>query len=315
MPLTSTRFPSSRTVASALRLVALLALLLPVRAQVTMDGTLGRAGALSGPAFQVTPDLGRQVGGNLFHSFSKLNLTAGESATFSGPATVQNVLARVTGGASSINGTLRSTIPGANLYLLNPGGVMFGPNARVDVSGSFVVSTADYVKLADGGRFDARVPANSSLTAAPLAKFGFLSMAPAKITVDGSQLIVGRGQTLTLVGGDLELKNAALVKAPQGTVNLTSVGAVATESTAAPELTDLKAGGTVTISTGASVDVSGEGGGLAVIRSRDLTVDNASVRANTTSGVDGRGIDVQLGGAGVLQNTGLIRACPQNAEF
>ena len=84
-----------------------------------------------------------QVGGNLFHSFSQLNLSRTESATFSGPPTVQNVLARVTGGASSIDGTLRSTIPGANLYLINPGGVMFGPNARVDVSGSFVVSTAE----------------------------------------------------------------------------------------------------------------------------------------------------------------------------
>ena len=271
-----------------------------------VGGTLGRAGALSGPAFQVTSDLGWQVGGNLFHSFSKLNLTAGESVTFSGPASVQNVLARVTGGASSIDGTLRSTIAGANLYLLNPGGVMFGPNARVDVSGSFVVSTADYVKLADGGRFDARRTANSALTAAPLAKFGFLSMAPAKITVDGSQLVVANRQTLTLVGGDLELKNGALVKAPQGTVNLTSVGAVPTKISAAPELTDLPAGGIITLSTGASVDVSGEGGGLAVIRSRDLTVDNASVRANTTGGLDGRGIDVQLGGAGVLRNRGVI---------
>ena len=205
------QLPSSRTVQSAILLLALVGLQFQVSAQVSMDGTLGRAGPLSGPAFQVTPDLGRQVGGNLFHSFSKLNLVAGESATFSGPATVQNVLARVTGGASSIEGTLRSTIAGANLYLLNPAGVMFGQNARVDVSGSFVVSTADYVKLADGGRFDARLPANSALTAAPLAKFGFLSMAPAKITVAGSQLVVPNGQTLTLVGGDLELKNGALV--------------------------------------------------------------------------------------------------------
>src|SRR6185369_5036494 len=97
-------------------------------AQVVTDGTLGRAGALSGPTFQITPDLGRQMGGNLFHSFSKFNIAESEAAHFSGPANVQNILARVTGGsASSIDGTLRSEIPGANLFLMNPAGVMFGP--------------------------------------------------------------------------------------------------------------------------------------------------------------------------------------------
>ena len=111
--------------------------------QVVMDGSLGRAGALSGPAYLVTPDLGRQTGGNLVHSFNQLNLVKGESAAFSGPASVQNILARVTGGASSIDGKLSSTIAGANRYLLNPAGVMFGQNASLDVTGSFVVSTAD----------------------------------------------------------------------------------------------------------------------------------------------------------------------------
>ena len=289
-------------------LVLLLTLIASASAQVVMDGTLGRAGALSGPVFQVTPDLGRQVGGNLFHSFSQLNLTRSESATFSGPPSVQNLLARVTGGASSIDGTLRSTIPGANLYLINPGGVMFGPNASVDVSGSFVVSTADYVRLADGGRFDARLPANSQLTAAPLAKFGFLSMAPAKITVDGSQLIVPRGQTITLVGGDIELKNGAQVKALEGAVNMTSVGAAAVEVTATPELTELVTGGTIRLNRGASVDVSGSGGGQVNIRSRDLTVDDAGVKADTTGGLDGRGIDLQLGGTAVIQNGARINA-------
>ena len=119
-----------------------------VWAEVTLDGILGRSGAVSGPNYRITADLGRQVGVNLFHSFGKFNINTGESATFSGPDSISNIISRVTGGISSwIDGRLRSEITGANLYLLNPAGVMFGSNASLDISGSFHVSTADYLKL------------------------------------------------------------------------------------------------------------------------------------------------------------------------
>ena len=135
-----------------------------VWAQVTLDGTLGRSGALSGPEYAITADLGQQVGGNLFHSFETFTIQRGESATFSGPASVSHILGRVTGGqVSRIDGVVRSTIPGASLYLLNPAGVLFGENARLDVPGSVHTTTADYVRLSDGGRFDAHIPANTKL--------------------------------------------------------------------------------------------------------------------------------------------------------
>ncbi|MEE9423869.1 MAG: filamentous hemagglutinin N-terminal domain-containing protein, partial [Methylococcales bacterium] len=89
--------------------------------EVTLDGSLGQSGALSGPNFQITENLGHRVGSNLFHSFGSFNLTRAESATFSGSSGINNVISRVTGGSpSSINGALRSTIPNANLYFLNP---------------------------------------------------------------------------------------------------------------------------------------------------------------------------------------------------
>ena len=91
-------------------------------------------------------------GNNLFHSFGQFNVQTGESATFTGSSTVENVIGRVTGGQQSlIDGQLRSEMPQANLYLLNPSGVLFGPNATLDVPGSFHVSTADYLKLGDNG--------------------------------------------------------------------------------------------------------------------------------------------------------------------
>ena len=144
---------------------------------------------LVGPNYSIGANLGKQVGSNLFHSFGQFGLATGESATFSGPATISNVIGRVTGGNPSwIDGKVQSNIAGANLYLINPSGIVFGPNATVNVSGSFHASTADYLKMSDGAKFQATNPDGSTLSAAPPAAFGFLNASPAAITVNGSML-------------------------------------------------------------------------------------------------------------------------------
>src|SRR5579864_7796081 len=91
---------------------------------VVTDGTLGSAGAIApvNGIYSIPSTLGQTRGTNLFHSFSQLNLGSGQTASFSGPANIQNVLTRVTGGASNINGTIQCTIPNANFYLVNPAG-------------------------------------------------------------------------------------------------------------------------------------------------------------------------------------------------
>ncbi len=187
-------------------LTLLLCLTFTAHAQIILDGTLGKSGALAGPNYQIGADLGQQHGGNLFHSFGDFNLQSHESATFSGPANVQNVISRVTGGnPSSIDGTLRSTIPNADMYFLNPYGVMFGPNAKLDVQGGFHVSTADYLRLQDGGRFEARTPGNSLLTVAPVTAFGFLTEEMGEIRLQDSKLSVSEGRTLSLIGGNIHI--------------------------------------------------------------------------------------------------------------
>ena len=192
-------------------------------AEISTDGSVGPALSLNGPDYQVTADLGQQMGGNLFHSFSTFNINAGESATFSGPNTVNNIIGRVTGGdPSHINGLLRSTIPGADLYLINPNGVLFGDNASLDVGGSLYVSTADYLKLGDSGRFDASDPSNTVLTTAPPSAFGILGSDPASLNVQDSVLQVPDGKELSLVGGDIEIVDGNLY-APDGRVALASV--------------------------------------------------------------------------------------------
>ena len=76
--------------------------LLSGRAAIVTDGSLGASGPLTGPNFAVPASLGKISGGNLFHSFSEFNIATGESATFSGPSEIQNILARVTAGGASL---------------------------------------------------------------------------------------------------------------------------------------------------------------------------------------------------------------------
>jgi filamentous hemagglutinin family protein len=182
------------------------------RAQVITDGSLGAGGPLAGPNFAVPASLGRLAGGNLFHSFSQFNLTSSQSATFSGPNSVRNILSRVTGGTvSSIDGSIQSTIPGANFYLLNPNGVILGPNASVDVGGSFAVTTGDSIALTDGKRFNATPgAADALLTSAPPVAFGFLTASSGTISIQGSQLTSAPGKTWALAAGNVRLNNATL---------------------------------------------------------------------------------------------------------
>ncbi len=148
-------------------------------AEVSTDGTLGRRVTRTGPNFAIGADLGQVRGRNLFHSFERFNIDTGGRVTFTGPGGIKNVISRVTGGErSSIDGTLASTIPGADFYLLNPAGILFGPNARLDVKGAFHASTADELRFADGAVFSALDTAGSTLSVAEPQAFGFLGATP-----------------------------------------------------------------------------------------------------------------------------------------
>jgi len=269
-------------------------------AAVTLDGTLGPARSLTGPDYVIPARLGETRGSNLFHSFGQFSLTRSESATFTGPARIQNIIGRVTGGeVSDIDGLVRSSITGANLYLINPSGVMFGPNARLDVSGSFYASSADYLRLADGGRFDARNPGASMLTSAPPSAFGFLGR-PAPITVSGA-LSVPTGKTLGLVGGSITVSGEqAILDAPSGRIGLVAVasaGEVAV-SPSAPDVSAFTALGDVVINGGALVSTAGDPGGTIYIRGGRLVVESALLDSGTLGAADhpGVGIDIAVRG-------------------
>jgi len=207
---------------------------------ITPDLTLGTTVAPSGNLYNISG--GTIAGTNQFHSFGRFSVGTGDIASFNGPTGIQNIVSRVTGGLrSDIDGTLRSTIAGANLYLLNPAGILFGPHASLDIKGSFHATTADYIKLGTDGVFFADPARPTLLSTAPPSAFGFLTSNPAPIDVQAgvfdftppakftNVLQVPAGQTLSFVGGPVNVgappgaPPAGFVFAPQGRINLVSV--------------------------------------------------------------------------------------------
>jgi filamentous hemagglutinin family protein len=263
---------------------------------------------LAGPNYSITANLGKQVGANLFHSFGIFGLNKGESANFSGPANVGNVIGRVTGGtASSIDGAINSSIGGANVYLINPAGMVFGPNATVNVSGAFHASTANYLRTSDGARFQATNPSGSTLSAAPPAAFGFLTASPPALTVNGSQLGPVRG-TLGMVGGPVTISNGATLSAPAGKIHVTGVASagevpVDPANTAAMTVSRLAP---VSIAGGVKLDVSDPvllaSGGSVFVNAGALTMDASEINADNHG--TGNGGTVSLFGESQIAMTG-----------
>jgi filamentous hemagglutinin family protein len=256
--------------------------------------------------YHITDTLGKRAGQNLFHSFSSFNVGTGQSATFTGPSGIQNVVSRVTGTSySSIDGTLRSTIPGANLYFLNPLGVFFGPNASLDVKGSFHVSTADYLSFDDGVRFySAPGPADQVLSTASPAAFGFLTANPGLVYAVQSFLEVPAGETLSIVGGEIVLLGAYL-GAPGGRINLASVALPGEVIPSPPgevpylRVQPVNASGALKLDA-STLDVSdyfnGRPAGTILIRAGRLVLDHGSwVTADNYGDAAGGGVDIRTG--------------------
>jgi len=199
-----------------------------VNAEVILDGFDNIASnnveieATNG-SYSITEVEGQLKGSNLFHSFDKFNIDTNETAAFSGPDSVQNIISRVTGGESTINGTISSDIPSANLWLINPEGILFGDNAALNIQGSFHASTADYIKLRDGVKYNA-VTEVPILTSSPPQTFGFLDpiSSTANIDAGNARLTVPENQSVTLLGSDVSLQGT-LISAPGGNISVVSI--------------------------------------------------------------------------------------------
>jgi filamentous hemagglutinin family protein len=163
-------------------------------------------------------DGGALRGINLFHSFLEFNVAEGRGLYFSNPIGVENILTRVTGSSpSTLLGRL-GVLGNANLFLLNPNGILFGANASLDITGSFLASTASAIPLGETGRFSATAPQTSTLLSVqPDTRFLTALARQGEISNAGT-LNVGVGQRLMLVGGTVI--NRGTLSAPEGMVQV-----------------------------------------------------------------------------------------------
>ncbi len=271
-------------------IACLLALAAPAHAQISTDGSVGEMVDLLPDAsgrLEIPEVLGQRAEGNLLHSFERFGVPAGVTADFTSAAPgIARVLARVTGAESSrIDGLLRSSIPGADLFLINPAGIVFGNGGAIDVPGSFHASTATALHLADGTLVGTDPTAPVVLTWALPAAWGFEGT-PAPIGLEGSRLEVGAGQLLALTGGELSIRGRpggafgeGVLVAPAGRVELTSVASEG-RVTLTPQGVDVSAVedlGAIDISQNAQISTAGASSGAFRVRARSLLLDRAFV--------------------------------------
>jgi len=296
-------------------LLLLLAPFTAVRAQIIPDRTLGAESSVVTTTVNIKGipsdriDGGTIRGANLFHSFQEFNIGAERGAYFTNPAGIENILSRVTGtNPSNILGTL-GVLGKANLFLINPKGIIFGPKTRLDVSGSFLASTADSINFADGKAFSATNPQAAPLLTLSIPIGLQFTHNPGTIQVQGlghnlgvdqdtgafdrsnrnQGLAVPPGKTLALVGGDVVLEGGNLT-APEGRIELGSVGDNSLVNlmpvekgyllgyTSASPFRDIQ------FFKEASADASGEGGGEIQVQGRNVTLSDGSVIVASTLG-------------------------------
>jgi filamentous hemagglutinin family protein len=271
---------------------------------------------------------GTQAGNNLFHSFNEFSVPNKGTVFFNNPTNtdIQNIISRVTGKSISNIDGLISANGSANLFLLNPNGIVFGSNARLNIGGSFLASTANNLKFADGREFSAISPESQPLLSINIpiglqfgASTGDIRVQGISGSLSRSQglgLVVPYGKTLALLGGNLTIEGAFL-NALGGRIELGSVAGTG-EVSLSPSKSPSNQGwtfnyqntqqnaqkfGNIQISR-SLVDIALEEGkvqnspekGAISIRASELDISGASVvRANTfTSGLGGDiNIDVE----------------------
>ncbi|MGB3514583.1 MAG: filamentous hemagglutinin N-terminal domain-containing protein, partial [Microcoleaceae cyanobacterium] len=199
------------------------------------DGTLPKNSVVTPDGNIFIIEGGTTTGSNLFHSFQEFSLPTGAEVFFNNSVDISNIINRVTGNnISNIDGLIRANGT-ANFFLLNPNGIVFGPNASLDIGGSFISSTADNLIFSDGKFYSATNPNSPPLLTinVPLG-LQWNSGNPASIQVQGlgnsnifptnnSGLAVKPGNTMALVGGNVNL-NSAVVSAPSGRIEVGGVG-------------------------------------------------------------------------------------------
>lgn len=260
-------------------------------AQITPDATLPNNSSIRRQNDIRVIEGGTQAGNNLFHSFKEFSVPNGTSVYFNNDFIIQNIITRVTGTSiSNIDGAIKAK-GSANLFLINPNGIIFGNNASLNIGGSFVASTASSVNFGDGTKFSTIEPTTLLTVSVPIGlQFG----TTAYPIINQSQLEVLREKTLALVGGDVTLEGGKLIAdgglidvlsvAPNNLVSLqpTSQGwKISYNNVQNFQDIQLKARIAEADTVSSAIDVSAEGGGNIQLAGRRLLITNGYIYAHT----------------------------------
>ena len=240
-------------------------------AQVVPDNTVGSTVNLNGTRFEINN--GMRSGTNLFHSFSQFSVPTGSSAIFNNTTDIQTIFSRVTGSQiSNIDGILKSQGT-ANLFLMNPSGIIFGPNARLELGGAFLGTTASGLKFGDGIEFNTvnETPALLSINLPIGLQFG---PNPGTITSQGATLETATDQAFLLLGGDINQIGGS-IKSNGGRIEMGSVQQAGMISLA-PDWTvgydTIQTYGDIRFTQAALLSSDGEGSGGMQFQGRQIQV-------------------------------------------
>ena len=273
-----------RKLATALMIA--IAIGAPSQAQVVRDLSLPTPTKVtpSGNFFDVSE--GTKAGANLFHSFESFSIPEDKIVRFiNNETSTLNVISRVTGAFSSeIYGKIEAagSSPNFNLFLINPQGINFGPNAKLDIGGSFLATTSNSVKFGYQGFLETANPNDPSLLSVNPSAFLFNVIRPQKITSEAS-ITVPSGNNILLLGGDIKLNGGSLI-APDGRIELGSLTGFGSAnlnlngrnlSLGFPDSIERS---NISIANGAIVDVTDKGSGGISIFARNIEVsENSSI--------------------------------------
>ncbi|MEM9220666.1 MAG: filamentous hemagglutinin N-terminal domain-containing protein, partial [Cyanobacteria bacterium P01_F01_bin.150] len=295
-------------------------------AQIIPDNTLREEssivtpGSADGRLTEVLINGGAERGSALFHSFDDFNVNSGQEVSFVPGSSINQIFSRVTGGRiSNINGLLG--VDGlADLFFLNPNGVIFGPNAELDVGGSFVVTTGDRILFNKDISFSAVNPQAPSSLLTITSPFGIQFGAnPGAIHVRQSDLAVPQGENLALIGGDIRINNGANLTARDGHLNLSAVSEAGIvdfkrEASNPRNLVQIPDGierANIALRNNSQGQVQGNGTGTIMLQANNVTLSGSQLQAGINQ--DSGAIDTR-GGAIRIEATGDVRLV-QRAEI